>query len=95
MKSIFKTFTLVTILSSLCGCAFPDKDGDFGAYVHSCQKYAYAKSYAFEHRDFAYKVCKDAAKLWGGKFRPTLSGRFAFIQKYLPMKSNMLQWLVL
>lgn len=65
MNRILKTFTLATILSTLCGCAFPDKDGDFGAYVHSCQQYAYEKSYAFEHRDFAYKVCKDAAKMWG------------------------------
>ena len=64
MKRITFSFTLVAIIIALAGCALPDKDGDFGAYVHTCQQYAYGKSYAFEHRDFAYKVCKDAAKLW-------------------------------
>ncbi|EJJ0038532.1 hypothetical protein VQ229_004489 [Salmonella enterica] len=65
MKRITPLFMLAATILALTGCAFPDKDGDFGVYVHACQQYAYGKSYAFEHRDFAYKVCKDAAKLWG------------------------------
>ncbi|QLW43735.1 hypothetical protein [Citrobacter sp. RHBSTW-00524] len=65
MKSMIKTLTLTATILTLSGCAFPDKDGDYGAYVYNCQQYAYGKSYAFEHRDFAYKVCKDAAKFWG------------------------------
>ena len=62
-----KKITLLIFINSVSGCAFPDKDGDFGAYVHDCRQYAYGESYSFEHRDFAYKVCKDAAKLWGSE----------------------------
>ncbi|HCT3821046.1 hypothetical protein [Klebsiella pneumoniae] len=62
---IIKKILITSISIGMVGCAFPDKDGDYGAYVYNCQKYAYGKAYAFEHRDFAYKVCKDAAKLWG------------------------------
>ena len=60
-----KALVLAASSLALSGCALPDKDRDFGAYVHACQQYAYGKAYAFEHRDYAYKVCKDAAKLWG------------------------------
>ncbi|MGZ0799632.1 hypothetical protein ACXNAL_00150 [Kluyvera ascorbata] len=65
MICTIKNTTLIAAAFLLSACAFPDKDGDFGAYVHTCQQYAYGKAYPFEHRDFAYKVCKDAAKLWG------------------------------
>lgn len=65
MTSTFKIISLTILSLLLYGCAFPDKDGDFGAYVHNCQQYAYGKSYPFKNRDFAYKVCKNAAKLWG------------------------------
>ncbi|MBO1782071.1 hypothetical protein I3E94_29230, partial [Klebsiella pneumoniae] len=65
MPRTIKDIAIVATSLILSGCAFPDKDGDFGAYVHSCQQYAYGKAYAFEHRDLAYKICKDAAKLWG------------------------------
>ncbi|HBX6276066.1 TPA: hypothetical protein MBF86_003624 [Klebsiella pneumoniae] len=65
MPRTIKDIAIVATSLILSGCAFPDKDGDFGAYVHNCQQYAYGKAYAFEHRDLAYKICKDAAKLWG------------------------------
>lgn len=67
MPRTIKDIAIVATSLILSGCAFPDKDGDFGAYVHSCQQYAYGKAYAFEHRDLAYKICKDAAKLWGDR----------------------------
>ncbi|WBM72933.1 hypothetical protein OH773_22075 (plasmid) [Buttiauxella sp. WJP83] len=67
MMTIIKKIMLATMPFVLSGCAFPDKDGDFGTAVYGCQQYAYGKSYTFENRDFAYKVCKDAAKLWGNE----------------------------
>lgn len=69
---IIKKILITSISIGMVGCAFPDKDGDYGAYVYNCQKYAYGKAYAFEHRDFAYKVCKDAAKLWVRKTKPAI-----------------------
>lgn len=65
MKRFTNPLLLAALPLLMTGCAFPDKDGDFGSAVYGCQKYAYGKAYAFENRDFAYKVCKDAAKLWG------------------------------
>ncbi|WP_204598662.1 hypothetical protein [Cronobacter sakazakii] len=88
MLRTIQTIFLVVASLILSGCAFPDKDGDFGAYVHNCQQYAYGKAYAFEHRDLAYKICKDAAK-----FRPMSSNKSSFILRSQKMRLNTRQWL--
>ena len=84
MPRTIKGIAIVATSLILSGCAFPDKDGDFGAYVHNCQQYAYGKAYAFEHRDLAYKICKDGAT----KSLPMLFGKSSFTPKSQKMKLN-------
>jgi hypothetical protein len=91
MPRTIKGIAIVATSLILSGCAFPDKDGDFGAYVHNCQQYAYGKAYAFEHRDLAYKICKDAAKLWGDEV-PAYVIRQSFTPKSQKMRLNTRQW---